>query len=183
VYFSSLGKKQHDGQRNGLTFPLLNLFRCEFSCKLHFFHFFDLIIVTSSILCIFHEAKLDCFQFLAYLWVIIWHARGVLFPRVFHDPFGAVQFGRIFNDLHLFSSLSCTDGLETSQVHGDTDTPIDPVLQKSVRSTGGTRLTREICLISGITSLALDPKIIQPRGPLQATKLAFTLVLPTWKRE
>ena len=81
------------------------------------------------------------------------------------------------------SSLSCADSFDASQVHGDTDTPIDSVLQKTVRSTGGTRLTRETCLISGITSLALDPKITQPSGLLRATKLAFSLVSPTWKRE
>ena len=71
------------------------------------------------------------------------------------------------------SSLSCSDNLEASQVHGDTDTPIGSVLQKSVRSTGGTRVTRETCFISGITSSALDPKIIQPSGLLGATKLAL----------
>ena len=80
------------------------------------------------------------------------------------------------------SSLSCTDSLKASQVHGDTDTLIDSVIQKSVRSTGGTRVTRETCLISGITSSALDPKIIQPSGLPGATKLAFTLVSPIWKQ-
>lgn len=80
-----------------------------------------------------------------YLWVIICQARGVSFPRVFHDPIVALQFGRLFNDLHLFSF-----SFKASQVHGNTDTPGQLVLQKSVRSTGGTRLTKEnyACIIN-----------------------------------
>ena len=53
----------------------------------------------------FQEATFDCFQFLAYLWIIIRQAGGVCFPRVRHHPFVALQFDRLFDDLHLFSLL------------------------------------------------------------------------------
>ena len=78
----------------------------------------------------FQEATYDCFQFLAYLWIVIGQAGGVCFPRVRHIhslPCNLADSSMIF-----ISSLYCADSFEASQVHGDTDPPIDVILQSQV---------------------------------------------------
>lgn len=71
------------------------------------------------------------------------------------------------------SSLSCADSFKASQVHGNTDTPGQPVLQKSVRSTGGTRLTKEnyaciINILDQIFNVFIGYRGFLRGGPLQS---------------
>jgi hypothetical protein len=76
------------------------------------------------------------------------------------------------------SVRSCGDIFAASHVQGDTDTPIDSVVQNSLKSAGGANLTWRTCFTSGGERLDFPPNITHLNGLLRAARPFLTLVSP-----
>ena len=83
------------------------------------------------------------------------------------------------SSISLAFSLSIWVNFSASQKQDLTATPMDSVVQKSVKSIGEAHLTCNMALASGFSS-AFPPKTTHPSGDLRAIRWFTSFVLPAW---